>query len=290
MIERKPGARGLGRGLAALISGDAQDAAPGSTPADTLIQLPVDALRANPEQPRETFAPAALDALAASIRQHGVLTPVVARREGDGYVLIAGERRLRAARMVGLERIPVYVRGAPPTPAEQLELALIENLQREDLDPVESALGYQRLITQYKHTQEQVATRVGKDRATVANALRLLKLHPAGLDALKAGKISAGHARALLPVEDPEQFQVALATVLARELSVRATEQLVRSLKRPAPNVRRPDRTITRVGDQLTRTLGTRVALKPNAKGGGKIVIDYGGAEELDRLIGLIRG
>jgi ParB family chromosome partitioning protein len=287
MAEAKP--KGLGRGLAALLGSDARDAAPGAPPADTLVQLPVDTLRPNPEQPRDTFAPGALESLVASIREHGILTPLVARREGDTYVLIAGERRLRAARLAGLERVPVYVRGAAPSPAEQLELALIENLQREDLDPVEAALGYQRLVRQYGHTQEQVAQRVGKDRATVANALRLLKLPQAGLDALKSGRISAGHARALLPVEDAERFAVALAAVITRELSVRATEQLVRSLARPAPAPKRPDRGLTRLADSLTRSLGSRVALKPRAKGGGTIVIDYSDAEELDRLIGRLK-
>ncbi|MFN7146448.1 MAG: ParB/RepB/Spo0J family partition protein, partial [Myxococcota bacterium] len=275
-------ARGLGRGLAALLSTDTREAAPGAPPADTLVHLAIDALRPNPEQPRETFAPAALDSLAASIREHGILTPLVARREGDGYVLIAGERRWRAARMAGLERVPVFVRGAAPTLVEQLELALIENLQREDLDPVEAALGYQRLVQQYGHTQEQVAQRVGKDRATVANALRLLKLPPAGLEALKQGRISAGHARALLPVEDSEQFAVALATVITRELSVRATEQMVRGLKKPAAPAKKPDRGLTRLADSLTRSLGSRVSLKPKAKGGGRIVIDYTDAAELD--------
>ncbi len=286
----EPKGRGLGRGLAALLTTDTREAAPGAPPADTLVHLPIDALRPNPEQPRDTFAPAALESLAASIREHGILTPLAARRDGDGYVLIAGERRWRAARLAGLERVPVFVRGAAPTLAEQLELALIENLQREDLDPVESALGYQRLVQQYGHTQEQVAQRVGKDRATVANALRLLKLPPAGLDALKQGRISAGHARALLPVEDAEQFAVALATVVTRELSVRATEQLVRGLKKPAPSAKKPDRGLTRLADSLTRSLGSRVALKPKAKGGGRIVIDYGDAEELDRLVGRLKG
>mgnify|MGYP003334805321 FL=1 len=244
----------------------------------------------SPEQPRETFAPAALETLAASIRAHGILTPLVARKDGDRYVLIAGERRWRAARLAGLDRVPVYVRGAPPSASEQLELALIENLQREDLDPVEAALGYQRLVQHYGHTQEQVATRVGKDRATVANALRLLKLPPKGLAALKEGRISAGHARALLAVEDPTQFEVALATVIARELSVRATELLVRGIKKPAAEPKKPDRALSRLGDTLTRSLGSKVQLQPRGKSGGRILIDYASAEELDRLVGRLRG
>jgi len=291
MSTEAPRRGGLGRGLAALIQSDTQDAAPGASPADTLMQLPLDVLRPNPEQPRDTFAPAALESLAASLREHGVLMPLAARRDGQGgYILIAGERRLRAAKLAGLERVPVFVRGAPPSPVEQLELALIENLQREDLDPVEAALGYQRLVQQYGHTQEQVATRVGKDRATVANALRLLKLPDVGLRALKERQISAGHARALLPVEDPDAFAVALATVIARELSVRGTEQLVRSMKKAPPPTKKPDRSIARLGDQLTRSLGSRVVLKPRAAGGGRIVIDYGDPDELDRLVGKLRG
>lgn len=289
----QPGARGtgLGRGLASLISSDVSEAAPGAPPRDQLLRIPVDRVLPNPHQPRDAFAPGALEELAASIRIHGVLLPLVARRdETGGYVLIAGERRLRAARMAGLAEVPVLVRGAASSDAEQLELALIENLQREDLDPIEAAAGYQRLMQRHGFSQEEVARRVGKDRATVANALRLLKLPDEGLKALRERRISAGHARALLPLEDIAVFTAALATVTTRDLSVRATEELVRSLraaKRPAK--RTPDRALVRLGDQLTRSLGSRVALQARSSGGGRILIDYHDAEDLDRLVGMLR-
>jgi ParB family chromosome partitioning protein len=287
----RPPARagGLGRGLAALIGDEAAAQAPDR---DQLVRLAPARLVPNPEQPREVFATSALEELAASMRVHGVLVPLVARRdERGGYVLIAGERRWRAAQLAGLDEVPVVVRAKPPTAAEQLELALIENLQREDLDPIEAALGYQRLVQKYGHSQEEVARQVGKDRATVANALRLLKLPEAGLRALREGRISAGHARALLSVEDPARFAEVLATVIARELSVRATERLVRELKKPEPKKKAgPDRAVTRLTDQLTRALGTRVVLKPKKAGGGSILIDWHDGEDLDRLVAILRG
>jgi ParB family chromosome partitioning protein len=186
------------------------------------------------------------------------------------------------------------VRGAPLTEAEQLELALIENLQRADLDPLEAAAGYQRLMQKYGLSQEEVAQRMGKDRATVANALRLLKLPPEGLRALREGRISAGHGRALVALEDAGDFAVALATVLARELSVRATEELVRSLRSPKtkkkPEKPQADRSWQRVTDSLVRTLGSKVALKPRANGSGSIVIDWHDRDDFDRLVAILKG
>lgn len=282
----------LGRGLAALLGGDAAEAAPGARPSDQLHRVPVDRLRPNPEQPRERFDDAALHELAASVKVHGVLEPIVARRDpAGGYVIIAGERRWRASRLAGLADVPVLVLGRDLTGVEQLELALIENLQREDLDPIEAATGYQRLVQQYGLSQEQVAQAVGKDRATVANALRLLKLPEAGLKALRERRITAGHARALLALENPEQFRVALATVITRELSVRATEQLVKNLKKGATEKpRSPSRPAVRLGDSLTRSLGTRVQVVERNDGSGRIVIDYRDGGDLDRLATLLRG
>lgn len=280
----------LGRGLGALISVDSREAAPGAPPQDQLVRVQVDRVRPNPEQPREVFNEAALAELAESIRVHGILSPIVVRRDDAGnYILIAGERRWRAARLAGLTDVPVLVRGSIPGPREQLELALIENLQREDLDPIEAAAGYQRLIQLYGYTQEEVARGVGKDRATVANGLRLLKLPEEGLRALRERRITAGHARALVVVEDPEQFKLALATVIAKELSVRATEQLVRGLKRaPKPVRPKADKALVRLSDNLARGLGTRVAIQGRRKGGGRILIDYHDAADLDRLAALL--
>ncbi len=286
-----PKARGLGRGLAALLGDESRDAGHDAPSQDQLLRVPVGLITPNPEQPRTVFTPGAIEELSESIRAHGVLAPLLVRRDGSGFVLLAGERRLRAARLAGLAEVPVFVRADAASPLSQLELALIENLQREDLDAVEAALGYQRLIQEHGYTQEQVAQRVGKDRATVANALRLLKLPDDGLRALRAGRISAGHARALLPLEDQAQFAVALATVVARDLSVRATEELVRSLRKPPTKPAPPSpeaRTLERVGQSLTRALGTRVALAAKKGGSGRIVIDYHDAAELDRLVGLL--
>lgn len=289
---------GLGRGLEALLggAGDLQDAAPGSGPRDTLVRLALDQLRPNPEQPREVFDERALEGLARSLRSAGVLLPLVARRDADGgYVLIAGERRWRAARLAGLEDVPVVVKATAPTDVEQLELALVENLQREDLDPLECAAGYQRLIQQHGYTQEQVAERVGKDRATVANALRLLKLPPSGREALRAGRISAGHARALVVVEDPVVFAETLARVIARELSVRATEALVREMlaARPPTTPRRPaplERSWERARDQVVRAIGSKVDLKPRQDGSGRMIIEWHDRDDFERLVAILRG
>lgn len=285
-----PKPRGLGRGLAALLGDESRDAAFDAPSQDQLLRVPTALITPNPHQPRTEFAPGALDELAESIRMHGVLAPLLVRREGAGFVLLAGERRLRASKLAGLAEVPVFVRGESSDATSQLELSLIENLQREDLDAVEAALGYRQLIQAHGYNQEQVAQRVGKDRATVANALRLLKLPDEGLRALRAGRISAGHARALLGL-DEGPFSVALATVIAKDLSVRATEELVRALRKPAPKPAPPSpesRAFTRMSDTLTRSLGARVALTPRKDGSGKIVIDYHDGSDLERLIGLL--
>ena len=298
--DARPRMGGLGRGLGALLGNaeDVAEAAPGAAPRDQLLRLKVEQLRPNPEQPREVFDERALEGLSQSLRQHGVLLPLVARKDDDGgYVLIAGERRWRAARQAGMTEVPVVVKAQMPTDVEQLELALIENLQREDLDALECAAGYQRLLQRHGYTQEQVAERVGKDRATIANALRLLKLPDAGRDALRSGRISAGHARALVAVEDPARFSEALATVIAKDLSVRATEALVRPLidaarakkpKREKPNG--DDRAWTRAGEQIVRAIGSPVQLKPRADGSGQILIRWQDRDDFERLLAILRG
>lgn len=242
----------------------------------------------NPDQPREHFAPEKLAELVSSLRQHGLMNPLVVYPEAEHYVLVAGERRLRAAAAAGWTEVPVVLR-AQPTPAERLELALIENLQREDLDPIEAARGYQRLVQEQGYTQEQVSEKVGKDRATVANAMRLLKLPETGRQALREGRISAGHARALLPVEDPARFQELLRRVIGEDLSVRETERLVQHARRLLPKVE-PDRALIRVGDRLSRVFATRVRLEGRKDGGGRVLISYENAEDLARLVALMEG
>lgn len=265
-----------------------------SPTADTLVQLPIDRLRPNPDQPREVFDPDRLEELARSLQQHGILAPLVAYQDERGaYILVAGERRLRAAALAGMKVVPVLLRSSPPGPRERLELALLENLQRQDLHPLETAAGYQKLIQEHGLNQEQVALRMGLDRATVSNTLRLLKLPPPALQALKDGKISPGHAKALMVVEDPSRFAEALAIVIQKDLNVRGAERLARSLKEPKKKSEAPKRTdrgLQRICDQLSRVVATRVNIQPRRDGGGKVVISYESDEDLERVIAILKG
>jgi ParB family chromosome partitioning protein len=290
----RPAAR-LGRGLASLIPDSALDTSdPSLAPRNTLRHVPIDEVRPNPEQPRDVFKAEELESLADSIRTHGVLAPLVVRREQGRYVLIAGERRLRAAALAGLSEVPVILRDAPGA-REQLELALVENLQRADLDPVETARGYERLSHDFGMTQDEVARRVGCDRSTVANTMRLLKLPEVALSALRDGRISSGHARALIPLANAEDdLRQVLAKVLAQGLNVRATEKLVAQVSatpRPlrAAAQRKREQTFDYATQLLSRSLQTAVEIRPLAKGGGHIVIDYSSADELERLIQRLR-
>jgi ParB family transcriptional regulator, chromosome partitioning protein len=265
--------RALGRGLGALIPAAY---GPDEPPAPTLV--PVSAIQPNPWQPRGAFADDGLAELAESIRQKGILQPLLVRRAGSGYELIAGERRYRAAQQVGIEQVPVSVRDA--SDGEMLEMALIENIQRENLNPLEEARAYRRLADEFHLTQDQIAARVGKDRSTVANALRLLQL-PAAIQAdIARGVLSAGHARALLSAgADAAQIQLA-SEVVARRLTVRQTERLA---KRTVPPPADADH---RAAEQrLTEALGTRVRLQPRRNGGGTIEIEYYSLETLNALI-----
>ena len=278
------GGGALGRGLASLIPQR-------DTPAATVLEVPLARVVPNPHQPRHHWDDADLEDLAASIREHGVLQPVLVTETFDGYQLIAGERRVRAARLAGLDRIPALVRQLADQ--DQLEVALVENVQRSDLDPIDEALAYRRLIDEFGLTQERVADRVGKARTTVANTLRLLDLHPAVQAAIGDGRISEGHGRALGGLPTGGQAQV-LGTVVDQGLSVRQTEELVRRLREPRPTrepVAKPrlDAEMERVEEDLRQRLGTKVSLSRSRKG-GRIVIEYYSDEELgrlyDRLIG----
>ena len=278
------GGAALGRGLASLIP--QRDG-----PASSVLDVPLSRVVPNPHQPRHHWDDADLEDLAASIREHGVLQPVLVTETIDGYQLIAGERRVRAARLAGLDRIPALVRQLADR--DQLEVALVENVQRSDLDPIDEALAYRQLIDEFGLTQERVAERVGKARATIANTLRLLDLHAAVQAAIAAGRITEGHGRALggLPVDDQAQV---LATVVGQGLSVRQAEELVRRLREPRAT-REPatkprlDAELERVEEDLRQRLGTKVSLTRSRKG-GRIVIEYYSDEELgrlyDRLIG----
>ena len=275
---------GLGRGLAALIP--QRPAGASGT-----VEIPLDRIRENPRQPRQRMADDALETLAASIREHGVIQPILVTETVDGYQLVAGERRVRAARMAGLERIPAVVRQLADR--EQLELALVENLQREDLDPIEAARAYRQLIDEFAFSQEDLAARVGRARSTVANTLRLLDLHATVQAAVGAGQVSEGHARALGGLPTEAQARV-LGLVTEGGLSVRQTEELVRRVREPrqataAAAAERRDPDLDRVEEDLRRALGTKVRLARSRRG-GRIVIEYYSDEELgrlyDRLIG----
>jgi ParB family transcriptional regulator, chromosome partitioning protein len=285
MTVRPERSQGLGRGLGALIP----QRAPG-TPGPT--EIAVSRIRPNPYQPRRHFDPAELATLTASIREHGVLQPVLVTESIDGFELVAGERRLRAATAAGLERIPAIVRQLDDR--SRLEIALIENLQREDLDPIEAAHGFRRLIQEFGFTHEQIAQRVGRARSTVANSLRLLDLAPSVQEAVADRRVTEGHARALGGLSAEHQEHV-LGTVIDQDLSVRQTEELVRRLREPraiSPTTatdRRSDPDLERLEEDLRRSLGTKVSLARSRKG-GRIVIEYYSDEELGRLFERLTG
>ncbi len=276
--------RGLGRGLGALIPG-------AETPAAVSLEIPLVELEANPLQPRRHFDGAALEELATTIREHGVLTPVVVRRGVGGYQIIAGERRIRAARMAGLTRIPAIVKDA--SDAQALQMALVENLQREDLNPVEAAEAYRRLIEEFGLTQEEVAGRLGRDRSSVANALRLLRLPKRVRDDLAAGVLSEGHGRALLGLEKPADQLKARDVVVKRGLTVRATEALVRRLRGSTPaKGPRPatgDPNLQALEDRLRIALGAKIRILREGKA-GVLEISFFSDDDLTRLVDLIAG
>ncbi len=273
--------RGLGRGLEALIPID-ESAVPAG-----VSSAPVEAVARNPRQPRTRFDDAELEELAASVREHGVIQPLIVTegaRPGK-YTLIAGERRLEAARRAGLREVPVIVREA--SDQQRLELALIENVQRADLSPLEAAEAYRQLADDFGLSHGQIAQRVGKQRVTVTNTLRLLSAPPAVRNALADGQISEGHARALLGLPTPEAQAAALQTVLSKDLTVRGAEELVRKLsgekpQRPAPAREQPP-VIRDLQNRFEHSLGTRVRLK-HGKRGGAVVIHYYSDEELNAL------
>lgn len=271
-----------------------------------VAELDVEAVRPNPYQPRQDFDEAALEELAASIRQLGIIQPITVRALGEGrFELISGERRLRAARRAGLRRIPAYVREADTE--AMLEMAIVENIQRENLNPVEVALGYFRLIDECGLTQEDVARKVGKDRSTVANTLRLLKLPPRVLASLRDGTLTSGHARMLVSVEDEEAQLELHARVVEGGLSVRQVEQLIREYRRrveeqessakqaaeeaaAALGPSREDLEVERLTRTLRDRLATQVAIRHKENGSGRIEISYYSPDDLERVLELLMG
>jgi ParB family chromosome partitioning protein len=277
--------KALGRGIDALIPGANRGAPPESVSAETQspdLSVAIDKIRPNPRQPRTEFDEAALSELVGSIRVQGIIQPLLVRPMDDGdYELVAGERRLRAAERAGLTHVPVFVREI--SDGESLELALVENVQRDDLSPLEEATAYQRLINEFHHTQEEVAARVGKSRPAIANALRLLKLPETIKRDLSRGRLTAGHARVLLSIDDPAAQLRAAKQIQAREMSVRDAEQLVAVRKGAAkPATRDPNRAA--LERQLSTALGTRVRITPKGRG-GRIEIEFYSPEELEGLV-----
>ncbi|NQV73726.1 ParB/RepB/Spo0J family partition protein [bacterium] len=297
----------LGRGLSALLPDidDKETVAPTGIEstrlynfderirtAGSISEVDVNSVAPNPYQPRQHFDEAALQELSESIRELGIIQPITVRSAGHNrYELISGERRLKAARMAGFERVPAYVREADSE--AMLEMALVENVQREQLNPIEVALGYQRLIDECNLTQEVVATKIGKNRSTIANFLRLLKLPPIIQAGLRDGKLTTGHARALLSVESESIQRQILDEIIKHEWSVREVEKRVRELLKPKKKKADPLSEFSgpdaieyrRFAERIRHALGTKVGVKPNAKGeGGKIELEYYSNEDLERI------
>jgi len=276
---------GLGKGLEALIPVSEE-------PRRGLAEVPVSSITPNPMQPRTALDPAALEELAASIREHGMIQPLIVTEQGpERYQLIAGERRWQAARMAGLGTVPVVVKEA--SPQQLLELALVENIQRADLNPLEEASAYRQLVEEFDLTQEQVAERVGKSRVAVTNTLRLLRLPTEAKQALADGTIREGHARALLGLDRTEAQVAALKTVTAKGLNVRQTEELVRRLQAHRPPKKESKAVspeILALEEEFRDTLGTKVNLYRNQKGRGRLVIHFYSEEELQAIYDVIIG
>jgi len=280
----------LGRGMAALLSNAPEPVrAPTSgVPGRSLLSLPIEAIERCAEQPRKRFEEAKLEELAASIREMGVLEPILVRREGGKYKIVAGERRWRAAQRAGLREIPAVVREA--NDREAFEIALVENLQRTDLNAIEEAEAYEILVSDHGMTQEEIAKRVGKERSTVANALRLLKLPAEVRDAVRDGKLDMGHARALLGLDDPEAIRKAAQRAIREQLSVRATEALVREGgKGPKKEAAVAESAAVRdLTQRLQRRLGAKCRVVQRSQQAGKLEIEYTSLDELDGILGRI--
>ena len=274
--------KGLGRGLDALLGGDA------ARPSDALLTLPVAQIRPGRYQPRTKMDQQALAELAASIRSQGVMQPLLVRPvDRDRYELVAGERRWRAAQMAGLAEVPALVREVPDDAA--LAMSLIENIQRENLNPMEEAAGIQRLVEEFKMTHEQAADAVGRSRSATTNLLRLLKLAKPVQDMLMEGALEMGHARALLALDAARQIEAG-KRVAAQGLSVRETEALVSTMLRgPAARRKRADRDLARLEEEISERLGTTVEIRAGKKGSGKLLLHYSSLDHLDELVKKLR-
>ena len=291
-----PKRQALGRGLAALIPGapppEAPAAAVPARASDGLRTVAIEDVHPSPGQPRKQFDDARLEELAASIRAQGIIQPLVVRlRDAGGYELIAGERRWRAAQRAGLHEVPAVVRDVAEKRA--FEMALVENLQREDLNPIEEAQGFERLIGEFGYTQEALASRVGKDRSTIANALRLLRLPDSVRTLVTEGRLAMGHARALLGLEAVDAIEKLARRIVARELSVRQVEALVKRERdgggdKPATAPAQPSSSARDLGERLSRALGTRVRVVEAGPGKGHLEVSYHSLDQLDAVLARI--
>lgn len=287
---------GLGRGLSALLeTADTDITSKEVRPIGSVSQIPVSQLEANPFQPRTEFDQTALEELATSIKVHGVIQPITVRKMGyDKYQIISGERRTRAAILAGIERIPAYVRVA--NDQDMLEMALIENIQRSDLNAIEVAMSYKRLLEECNINQDELGERVGKDRSTVNNYLRLLKLPDQIQAGIQTGKISMGHARAMINMEDPVDQMSLFNQIIEENLNVRMVEALVKEKKNGNTGITSPlrplgtdwDPDIDRITEEFYKRLKASVHLKNGNRGKGKIIISYKNREDLERILNLV--
>ncbi len=289
----------LGRGLSALLKDPQNDIKSAEDKnADKLVghivELDLGSIEVNPFQPRTSFNEESLRELASSIRELGVIQPITVRKlDYNQYQLVSGERRFRASKLVGLETIPAYIRIA--NDQESLEMALVENIQRQDLDPIEISLSYQRLIDEINLTQEQLSERVGKNRSTIANYLRLLKLDPIIQTGMRDGFLSMGHGRALINIDDPQLQLEIYEKILANSLSVRETEKLVRNLQEGKPAEKANSapalsKNIKKSIKEFSERLGAKVDVKVAKKGNGRLIIPFSSEEDLERLKKIIQG
>jgi ParB family chromosome partitioning protein len=277
----------LGKGLSALIPDELQSAEVADTPDSNLIELKVAEVKPNPYQPRINFDKQALAELKDSIKEKGLIQPITVRRVNSHFELIAGERRLRAAIEVGLDKLPAYVMEVE-TKEEMLELAIVENVQRERLNPIEQANAYQRLLKECKLTQDEIAQKIGKDRSTITNMLRLLRLPKQIQKSVEEGIISVGHARTLLALEDKEQQLQLWGKIVKNDISVRKLEKLVKEVSeiKPKPSIKTKKKSvhILKIEDNLRDVFGTKVSVRPKNEG-GSIEIEFYSPEDLNRIL-----
>jgi ParB family chromosome partitioning protein len=295
-MNKPPDRQALGKGLSSLLpprlKPNQQVDAPGPTPQPT--ELPLHRIKPNPFQPRHHFSDESLEELAQSVRVNGIIQPIVVRKAGEDYEIIAGERRWRAAHLAKLAVAPVIIQEIPDD--KLLEIALIENIQREDLNPMELAEAFERMVTALNLSHEEIGRRTGKDRVTVTNTIRLLQLQPEVQQIVSSGKLSAGHARALIGIKDPDRQKNIAYSVIAEGWTVRQIEKAVRDIvqgvadrpaKPPAPPV---DPNVRAAIDEMQRALGTRVRIIEKARGKGHIEIEYYSPDDLDRIYTAITG